>query len=105
VFRLAADREWFYSGLGGEPSARSAPRQAARHDRHWRTSDGSLVDHRTGAGLFVLYGLLAAAPALVTAVQHPRSRVGALCMAGVVLAIALLCETVVELAPQPWFTF
>jgi hypothetical protein len=79
--------------------------QAAQHDRHSRTTDGAVLDHRTGAGMFVLCGLLAAAPALVTAVLHARSRVGALCMAGGVLALAVLCETVVALALEPWFTF
>ncbi|MCU1589615.1 MAG: hypothetical protein JWP11_871 [Frankiales bacterium] len=78
---------------------------AARHDRHWRTTTNGVVDHRVGAGLFVLYGLAAATPTFATAAFGPRHRVGAAWMAACVLGLAVLCELVVSVAPEPWFTF
>jgi hypothetical protein len=79
-------------------------RLAARHDRHWRTNTNNLVDHRTGAGLFLVCGLAAAAPALVTAVCG-RRRAGAILVTVVILAVSVVCEAVVSAAPEPWFTF
>jgi hypothetical protein len=79
-------------------------RLAARYDRHWRTNTTSLVDHRVGAGLFLVCGLAAAAPALVTAVCG-RRRGGAILVSVLILAVAALCEAVVSVAPEPWFSF
>jgi len=80
---------------------------AARHDRHFHTASGLPGDVlvRQGAGLFVLAGLVAGLPCLV-ATRAARPYRGLL-IAAVVIAIlaGVVCELVVTIAPDPWFTF
>lgn len=80
-------------------------RIAAHNDRHYRTTESVTVDHRTGSGLFLLYGLLAALPAIAAAIASRRGRVAAGLIAAAIFCVSVLCEVVVTLAPQPWFTF
>lgn len=80
-------------------------RVAARHDRHWQTATDAVVDHRIGAGLFLAAGVAAAAPVLATVAFGRGGRAVAAVVAVLVLGLAGLCEAVVSVAPQPWFTF
>jgi hypothetical protein len=79
----------------------------ARHDRHFHTDLGGVGDVvvRQGAGLFLFGGLVISLPSLAAAVRVRRYR-WLLVAAGVVaLLVGAVCELVVSLAPEPWFTF
>jgi len=81
-------------------------RWAARRDRHFHTNFGRAGDEliRTGAGTFLLAGLLGALPACLAALIA-RPRWPSIVLVAGCLVIALVCEAVVSLAPEPWFTF
>jgi hypothetical protein len=79
-------------------------RAAARLDKHYKDDVAGVVDHRTHAGLFLLYGLYAAVPCLVSAFSS-RYRRSSVIVATCVLLVAGACELVVAVAPEPWFSF
>jgi len=80
---------------------------AARHDRHFHTALGLRGDVlvRQSPGLFLVAGLVAALPSLVAASTIPRSRIALGVSAAICLALGILCELVVSIAPEPWFVF
>lgn len=79
---------------------------AARRDKHFHTAPGMWNDElvRTNAGLFLLAGLLALAPAAVALFVGGRRSVSWM-MIVVCTLFAGACELVVTVAPEPWFTW
>lgn len=81
-------------------------REAADHDKHFYASGRHDVGPptREGAGLFVAAGVLATVPAFAAlALRAARRRT--IAAAIIIMSIAVLCEFVVTVAPEPWFTF
>ena len=76
-------------------------RSAAALDRRFETAAGGIVGHRTHAGLFLLYGLYAAVPAVLSSLLATRYRRGSLAVVVAVALVASGCELVVSIAPAP----
>ncbi len=81
-------------------------REAADHDKHFYASGRRGVGQptREGAGLFLAAGVMAAVPAFAAlALKAPRWRT--IAAAIIIMSVAVVCEFVVTVAPEPWFTF
>ena len=82
-------------------------RAAARLDKKYVVGGNgrSSVTVHTHAGLFLLYGLLAMAPALVAAVIGRKLRKVNVAAVVVVGLLACLCEAFVAVTSADWFQF